>query len=163
MRQPDSKKTIQNSTLRQHLKDIVDALPGLPPGEALRLIADYDLKHRIAWDVPADPSLLNRTVLRAFDAYRHGDRSVDLYDLFRAISDALNRRKDPAYWGEPLTWYSRTLTAWHRQFRYGAPLEPLSERDALQRASILLTEDLRALEPRPAAYKARLRACLAGK
>ena len=58
---------------------------------------------------PAD--VINRTVLGAFRRFRERgkDSGVDPYLLMTHIADALHRRRDPAYFGEPLRWYARTL------------------------------------------------------
>lgn len=92
----------------------------------------------------------------ALDAFIHGDNTIDEYDLFHAIDRGL-RHYDPACMGRALEWHSCTLARWHRQFRYGAPLQPLSSRDTAARVAILLAADLTPLEgPRQAAFKQTL-------
>lgn len=116
------------------------------PGEALAIAGGvFDIVHRIAYSKPADRNFIDRYVLKALEASICGDRSVDEYELFRAISAALSRH-DKTYFDKPLHWHSLTLDRWYKQFQYGACLDNLSEYDLVQRVSILLSEDLFAYE-----------------
>lgn len=137
------------------LQEIDSRLKELSPAEALEAITYYDIIHRIGYCSPAYPETINRHVLRAFDAYIHGDTSVDQYELFRAISLGLKRR-DKAYFDRPLEWHSDSLDCWYRQFKHGACLEKLTEYDTTQRVTLLLESDLWAFTPDQAAFKHRL-------
>ncbi len=136
------------------LQEIDSRLKELSPAEALKAITYYDLIHRIGYCSPAYPETINRHVLRAFEAYIHGDTSVDQYELFRAISLGLKRR-DKAYFDGPLEWHSDCLDRWYRQFRHGTCLEKLSEYDTAQRVTLLIESDLWAFTPDQAAFKSR--------
>lgn len=80
--------------------------------DRLKLLDSYDWMHRIAYSSPAPGKFLNNHILSAFDARIHGDMTVDEFRLFHAIGDALNRRRDEAYFDRPLKWYSMTLGDW---------------------------------------------------
>ena len=161
--------------------DAVDThITDMSPADALTVIVHYDILHRIARGTAAPADTLNRHILAAFRAMTHGDTTVDQYTHFRAISDALNRRRDPAYLGAPLQWYSTTLARWHSQLsprsKAAAPAnsgEAASDGEATQpnrsgeaaptdydtarRIDLLLHEDLTAFEgTNQPAYKSHL-------
>ena len=161
--------------------DAVDThIAGMSAADALTVIVHYDILHRIARGTAAPADTLNRHILAAFRAMTHGDTTVDQYTLFSAISDALNRRRDPAYLGAPLQWYSTTLARWHSQLsprsKAAAPAnsgEAASDGEATQpnrsgeaaptdydtarRIDLLLHEDLTAFEgTNQPAYKSHL-------
>lgn len=170
--------------------DAVDThIAGMSAADALAVIVHYDILHRIARGTAAPADTLNRHILAAFRAMTHGDTTVDQYTLFSAISDALNRRRDPAYLGAPLQWYSTTLARWHSQLsprsKAAAPAnsgEAASDGEATQsnrsgeaatdgeatdydiarRIDLLLHEDLTAFEgANQPAYKSALRSIYA--
>lgn len=148
-------KDIRRSA-KQWLKEVDERLGTLSPAEALKAIACYDIIHRIGYGTPAYPETISKTVLRAFEAFIHGDKSIDEYELFRYISAGLGRR-EKVYFGRMLEWHSMCLDRWHRQFRYGTCLDKISEYDRLQRVSILLESNLSAFEAHnEAAFKQRL-------
>lgn len=146
--------------------DAVDThITDMSPADALTVIVHYDILHRIARGTAAPADTLNRHILAAFRAMTHGDTTVDQYTLFSAISDALNRRRDPAYLGAPLQWYSTTLARWHRQLSpRGEATHPShsgeaapSDYDTARRIDLLLHEDLTAFEgTNQPAYKSHL-------
>lgn len=105
----------------------------------------YDLIHRIGFNRPSKPEFINVYVLKALDAFIKGDKTVDEYDLFRAIDAGLNR-KDNAYSSKALQWHSLCLSRWYRQFKNGSSLEQLSDYDKQQQLSILIISDLYAFE-----------------
>lgn len=141
---------------KKWVQEIDSRISGLSPAEALDAMAYYDIMHRIAYCKPPYPETINRPVIRAFEAYIRGDKSIDQYDLFRYISSGVQRR-DKAYFGRPLQWRSICLERWHRQFLYGASLDQLNDYDTLQRVTILLESDLWAFETRnETAFKERL-------
>lgn len=161
--------------LRHAAKAWIDAvdthITGMSPADALTVIVHYDILHRIARGTAAPADTLNRHILAAFRATTHGDTTVDQYTLFSAISDALNRRRDPAYLGAPLQWYSTTLARWHSQLsprgeaaqpgRSGEAATdgeaPPSDYDTARRIDLLLHEDLTAFEgANQPAYKSHL-------
>lgn len=86
-------------------------------------------------------------ILDAFEAHIRGDKSVDQYLLFHYISREIDRR-NKKFLGRHLQWEAACLDKWHRQFQYGACLDPLSDHDIRQRVLILLTSDLSPFEPR---------------
>ncbi|MDE6460519.1 MAG: hypothetical protein K2K52_06790, partial [Paramuribaculum sp.] len=136
--------------------EIEQQLPRISPADALTAIATFDIIHRIAHGAPANPQLINKYTLRAFDALISGDKTIDEYTLFRQIGMGI-RRKDPAYTDKPLRWHSLSLARWHKQFANAEPVGNLSDYDTAQRVSILLSSDLWALETRnEAAFKHRL-------
>lgn len=156
--------------------DAVDThITCMSAADALAVIVHYDILHRIARGTAAPADTLNRHILAAFRAMTHGDTTVDQYTLFSAISDALNRRRDPAYLGAPLQWYSTTLARWHSQLSPRAPrgeAAPSGEAthpsrsgeaaptdyDTARRIDLLLHEDLTAFEgTNQPAYKSALR------
>lgn len=145
---------IRNSA-KKWLQEIDCRLNKLSPADALEAIAYYDIIHRIGYCSPAYPEIINKHVLRAFDAYIRGDKSVDQYDLFHYISLGLKRR-DPAYFERPLEWHSACLDEWFNQFRHGACIDRLSDYDTLRRVRILLESDLWAYTPDQSAFKTRL-------
>lgn len=150
--------------------DAVDThIAGMSAADALTVIVHYDILHRIARGTAAPADTLNRHILAAFRAMTHGDTTVDQYTLFSAISDALNRRRDPAYLGAPLQWYSTTLARWHRQLSpRGEATHPShsgeaapSDYDTARRIDLLLHEDLTAFEgTNQPAYKSHLQSRL---
>ena len=140
---------------KKWLQEIDRRLNELSPAEALKAIAYYDIIHRIGYCSPAYPETINKHVLRAFNAYIRGDKSVDRYDLFHYISEGLKRR-DPAYFDAPLDWHSACLDEWFNQFRHGACVEPLSDYDTHRRVRCLLESDLWAYTPDQAVFKTRL-------
>ena len=101
---------------KEWLRQIDHRLDSMTAADALQAIGSYDIIHRLAWQTPAYPDVINRQVLRAFDAPVHGDRRIDRYALFRQITAGLNRR-DPAYLGRLLQWQSLCLDRWHKEFR----------------------------------------------
>lgn len=144
--------------------DAVDThIAGMSAADALTVIVHYDILHRIARGTAAPADTLNRHILAAFRAMTHGDTTVDQYTLFSAISDALNRRRDPAYLGAPLQWYSTTLARWHSQLSPRAPRGEAAtdgeatDYDIARRIDLLLHEDLTAFEgANQPAYKSHL-------
>ena len=132
------------------------AVHTLTPSGAFSVMSAYDIVHRIAYGKPPFPDVINRHVLRAFDAMIRGDKTIDRYAMFRHISAALSH-KDKAYLGKPLQWYSITLDRWHTMFRHGSPTTRLSACDTLEIVSLLLESDLWLFETHnQAAYKQRL-------
>lgn len=116
------------------------------PADSLPVLQGYDMIHRIARGRCADEKYLNRGFLTVFDAMAHGDTTVDQYRLFRVVSDSLNRRRDRAYFGRPLEWYSGCLDRWHKEtLRREYPTE-LPVYDTIRRSAILVSEDLWAYE-----------------
>lgn len=86
-------------------------------------------------------------ILDAFEAHIRGDKTIDQYLLFHYISREIDRR-NKKFLGRHLQWEAACLDKWHRQFQYGACLDPLSDHDIRQRVLILLTSDLSPFEPR---------------
>lgn len=128
----------------------------LAPGEALLLADHYDLMHRIVFRSPADKGVLDRIILRAFDARIHGDKSVDEYVLYKAVERRIWQREQ-AFLDKPLTWLSLSLGEWHKQALKGFDRSELSDYDIISRVNILLNTDLTAFEGRDQqSFKQRL-------
>lgn len=141
---------------KQWINAVEHQLPAMTAGDALTAITLFDIVHRIAYGVSANPQIVNKYTLKAFHSFVKGDNTVDQYTLFRQIAMGI-RRRDPAYSDKPLTWHSLSLARWHGEFAKGELHDPLSDYDIAQRVSILLQSDLWALEPlNEAAYKHRL-------
>lgn len=119
----------------------------LTPGEALILADHYDLMHRVAFRLPADKKVLDRIILRAFDARIHGDKSVDEYILYKAVERRIWQREKP-FLEKPLTWLGLCISEWHKQALNGFDHTELSNYDIISRVNILLTTDLTAFEGR---------------
>lgn len=117
----------------------------LVPGEALLLADHYDLIHRVAFRLPADKGVLDRIILRAFDARIHGDKSVDEYILYKAVERRV-RQREKAFLNRPLTWLGLCISEWHKQALKGFDHTELSDYDILSRVNILLNTDLTAFE-----------------
>ncbi len=96
------------------LKRIDCELPLMPPAKALEVIDCYDLLHRIALGKPAARRILNYYTLQALQTRIKGDKTVDQFVLFSRIRTAL-RHKDPDFRGQPVEWYSATLSRWYRE------------------------------------------------
>ncbi len=128
------------------VRQVESTIDSLSAGDALTAIGQFDLIHRIAFNRPAREQYISRYILQAFEAYIRGDKSVDIYDLHRAISLRLNKR-DKTFFGRPLDWASDCIDRWHRQFRNGECLDPtLSDYDITRRVDALLSANLSAFE-----------------
>ncbi len=143
--QPNIETVIEAENWIYGVESTIDSLP---PAEQLRALMKFDAVHRIAFRKKASDSFIGKHLLSIFDARIHMDRSIDDHLLFRMITDAVENRRDKAFFDKPLMWQSLTLEKWYRQFRSGTGLEDLSERDIAERVSILLETDLWAFDPR---------------
>ena len=110
-------------------------------GQAMDMLAPYDLMHRLAHHSPTPKAFADEYLLKAFEARIHGDDSVNEYHLYRFIKEKLDRR-DKTYFGRPLEWYASSLDRWFKKFKNGRTIENLSDYDTLEIVSILLSEDL---------------------
>lgn len=129
------------------LKTVEARIESYTPGEALLLTDSYDLLHRLALKIPADKELINRIILRAFDAQLHSDKSVDEYILYKAVERRIWQR-EKAFLDKPLAWLSLCISEWHKQALIGFDHTELSDYDILSRVNILLNTDLTAFEGR---------------
>lgn len=127
------------------VKTVDDLFESYTPGEALKITDAYDLMHRIAYNQPADKTVINKLILRAFDAMLYGDNDVDQYVLFRAI-ERRARQREQAFLVKPLTWVFHCLDEWHKQAVKGFDRTYLSDYDVLSRVNLLLDSDLCAFE-----------------
>lgn len=143
---------------RRWIEGVDGAVASMPVADLLPIADCYEAIHRLAYDAPASRRFIGSLRLRAFEAYVGGDRAVDTYALFRAVTTEIDLG-NRAFIGRPLTWQAACLDRWHRQLRYGLPAAP--SRDTLRRAALLLTSNLRPFEgsnePR---FKQRLAASL---
>lgn len=133
---------------RQWIEKAEQSLPGYTPGEALETIVAYDFIHRLAYNATPIPDLIDRHVLRAFEAMLQGDPAINKFTLFRRISFGL-RRKSPLYTGRPLKWQSHQLARWHKEIKnnlnhQGDINNPnnQSNKEDIEKISILLESDL---------------------
>lgn len=138
------------------VKTVESGFNSYTPGDALLLTDHYDLMHRVAFRLPADKKVLDRIILRAFDARIHGDKSVDEYILYKAVERRIWQR-EKAFLDKPLTWLSLSLGEWHKQALKGFDHAELSDYDIISRVNILLNTDLTAFEGRnQQSFKQRL-------
>ncbi|MBD5274446.1 MAG: hypothetical protein HDS36_06345 [Bacteroides sp.] len=133
---------------RQWIEKAEQSLPGYTPGEALETIVAYDFIHRLAYNAAPIPDLIDRHVLRAFEAMLQGDSTINKFTLFRRITFGL-RRKSPLYTGRPLKWQSHQLARWHKEIKnnlnhQGDINNPnnQSNKEDIEKISILLESDL---------------------
>ena len=124
---------------RQWIEKAEQSLPGYTPGEALETIVAYDFIHRLAYNAAPIPDLIDRHVLRAFEAMLQGDATINKFTLFRRISFGL-QRKSPLYTGRPLKWQSHQLARWHKEIKNSLNNE--SNKEDIEKISILLESDL---------------------
>ncbi|MDE6239739.1 MAG: hypothetical protein K2M54_07080 [Muribaculaceae bacterium] len=110
-------------------------------GQAMDMLAPYDLMHRLAHHSPTPKAFADEYLLKAFEARIHGDDSVNEYHLYRFIKEKLDRR-DKTYFGRPLEWYASSLDRWFKKFKNGSAIETMSDYDTLEIVSILMSEDL---------------------
>lgn len=153
---------------KRWLKGVKGSLAAYTPADALLLISRYGLIHRIVYDAVPDPRFVCEVVCRALDARMHGDKSVDIYELYRQIDNGMLTHPE-LYSGKPLTWMTEKLQSWYEEFRTGRHVdrsllrswsgkpEPVTDRDILNRVDILLRANLWAFTPDPQTLKQRLR------
>ena len=133
---------------RQWIEKAEQSLPGYTPGEALETIVAYDFIHRLAYNAAPIPDLIDRHVLRAFEAMLQGDATINKFTLFRRITFGL-RRKSPLYTGRPLKWQSHQLARWHKEIKNSLKNQRdintpnnQSNKEDIEKISILLESDL---------------------
>lgn len=133
---------------RQWIEKAEQSLPGYTPGEALETIVAYDFIHRLAYNAAPIPDLIDRHVLRAFEAMLQGDSTINKFTLFRRITFGL-RRKSPLYTGRPLKWQSHQLAKWHKEIKNNLNNQRdinnpnnQSNKEDIEKISILLESDL---------------------
>lgn len=132
---------------RQWIKEVEKRFDHLTAGDSLSAADCYELVHPVAFGTPAGRSLLDNIRLSAFGAFLRGDKSVDRYTLQRTIARELSRH-NKKFLGNPLQWESACIARWHRQFRHGISIDPMSDYDTINRVSALLSSDLWAFETR---------------
>ncbi|MDE6682022.1 MAG: hypothetical protein K2J87_01185, partial [Muribaculaceae bacterium] len=155
------------STIRRAAKtwiaEIDSRIDTYPPSEALKTANSYDFIHRLAYNAPPIPAIIDRQVFRALDEEikrsnkqgKEGTRSerIDPYLLFRLIDNGI-KRNDPKYFGRPLKWQSLKLTSWYKEIK-ATPLassynSDLSNNfhlsDKIEKLALLLQSDLTAYE-----------------
>ena len=133
---------------RQWIEKAEQSLPGYTPGEALETIVAYDVIHRLAYNAAPIPDLIDRHVLRAFEAMLQGDSTINKFTLFRRITFGI-RRKSPLYTGRPLKWQSHQLARWHKEIKNSMKNQRdinnpnnQSNKEDIEKISILLESDL---------------------
>lgn len=131
----------------QWLASTAPLLPSLSAAETMELLNPLDYLHRIARSEPAPDSLLNPLRLKIFNAYIHGDSTLDVYDVFTLVDTEL-RRHNRAFFGKPLAWHSLQISTWLRNFRN--PSRPkISGYDLHNQARLLLQTELTTFLPNP--------------
>ena len=124
-------------------------------------IGQYQLSYRHLHGTPPPSAEINRVILKALDEYRaKGTASgIDPILLMTHLDDALNRRRDPAFFGTPLRWYARTLQHWVHLAETGT-LSTLPARDRREIARHLLRANLYPFTPNSPHLKTSLRTLL---
>lgn len=131
------------ATARQWINALIPRLHGMHSGDTLTVLSSFDIIHRIGFNTPADPGITAGHTLSAFNAYIRGDRSIDIYTLFRAISQEILKR-DRTFLDKPLRWNGICIESWYKNFSTTA--NGLTDYDTLQQINILLDENLFAFE-----------------
>ena len=144
---PGQFKTTCKTQAKKWLLRADTILDSMSCGDAMIVTGYYEPLHLIAFNQAASAAKLDKYRLDAFESYIRGDKTVDQYALRHTISREIDRR-NPKYFGRPLQWESVCIDRWHKQFRYGASLDELSDYDTLNRVSTLLTTDLWSFETR---------------
>lgn len=139
----NARRFVEDATV--WISNVRKQIDSYPVGKALALIDVYDLLHRVTYQRPADRGFANGIILKALEARIHGDKSVDEYELYRAIRSGIGR-KDKAFFGRPLQWLCLTEESWYNEATKGYDRSRLSDYDILNRAAILLETDLFAFE-----------------
>lgn len=139
----NARRFVEDATV--WISNVRKQIDAYPIGKALALIDVYDLLYRITYQHPADRNFVNGIILKALEARIHGDKSVDEYELYRAIRSGIGR-KDKAFFGRPLQWLCLTEESWYNEAVNGYDRSRLSDYDILNRAAILLETDLFAFE-----------------
>lgn len=150
----NARRFVEDATV--WISNVRKQIDAYPIGKALALIDVYDLLYRVTYQRPAHRSFVNGIILKALEARIHGDKSVDEYELYRAIRSGIGR-KDKAFFGRPLQWLCLTEESWYNEATKGYDRSRLSDYDILNRAAILLETDLFAFEgSNQTAFKRRL-------
>lgn len=150
----NARRFVEDATV--WISNVRKQIDSYPVGKALALIDVYDLLYRVTYQRPADRGFANGIILKALEARIHGDKSVDEYELYRAIRSGIDR-KDKAFFGRPLQWLCLTEESWYNEATKGYDRSRLSDYDILNRAAILLETDLFAFEgSNQTAFKHRL-------
>lgn len=135
------------NTAKIWVTEVERSIDSLSAGDALIVIGCFDAVHRVAFNRVAKEEYLNQYKLNAFEAYIHGDSSVDQYMLQRSISQEI-RHRNSAFLDRPLQWESLCIDCWYGQFKYGRCIDRISDYDTIQRVTSLLDADLWAFETR---------------
>ncbi len=131
-------------TAQEWINRVEESIDSLSNGDALTIIASYDIIHRIAFSVPAKTDYLDKYKMQAFEAF-----------LFQVISQEI-RRGNKAYFGRHLKWESLCLDRWYKNFRTGRCAVSQSDYDTASQISALLAADLYAFTPDQDGFKRRL-------
>lgn len=149
------------------VKGVDAAFKTISATDALTVYTMYDWNYRIAFNNSPSPDFTFGIVSGALDAHIHGDKDVDIYELYRLINLGMMFHAE-LYKGKPLKWISVMLDSWHKDFRTGKYINhksqstrivrpsEISDIDILNRVAILLKADLFAFENNTKAYKKRL-------
>lgn len=142
---------------REWISGIESAIEKMSASEAISLLESYDFVQRFILNREPDMKFLFRYVDKALEANIHGDRGVDIYQLYKQISYGLSC-KEKKYFGKALDWNTLMLTKWHKEFHTGeySGRLPISDYDVINRAAILLSENLYAFEPDQTTFKKRI-------
>ena len=126
-----SYEAIQTISLaKEWIYNVKNKIGEMEVGDAMDMLAPYDLMHRLAHHSPTPKAFADEYLLKAFEARIHGDKSVNEYHLYRFIKEKLDRR-DKSYFGRPLEWYASSLDRWFKKFKNGRTSENLSDYDTL--------------------------------
>lgn len=137
--------TVDGNRLKQIANKFVRRLdmelPRMNAGDAFMIISSYDFAYRVAYGRGAEQSFIGKYTLNAFESLIKGDKSIDEYEMYRAIELAI-RLRNRAFLDRPLRWNSISLERWYKTFQTGKAMVPMSDYDTIMCISILLSADL---------------------
>lgn len=157
---PAADRSAMVSIGKKLVKNLDAAFKESSPAYCLSAYDTYDWAYRISYDTPPFADFTSGIVSRALDACILGDKEIDIYELYRLIDLGLMFNPE-LYKGKPLRWKTLMLSSWYDEFQTGKcsdsrEYKDLSDKDLLNRVSILLNADLCAVQPDSKTFKASL-------
>lgn len=149
------------------VKELDAAFKNSSAAYALSVYSSYNWAYRIAYNTPPAPDFTFGIVRVALDARIHGDKDIDIYELYRLIDLGMMFYPE-LYKDKAQTWRNHMLESWHEEFQSGRDLGPkcltassvrrsvIADRDILNRVAILIESDLRTFEQNQKSFKKRL-------
>lgn len=142
-------------TAKKWINSVMAKMTLFNHAEKLKLRPTIEMVHIVAYRQRIDQSYFDNMLLDIFEAHIHGDTTIDVYDLFDAIDQELNRG-NKRFFGKPLQWHSYTLETWWETYRYGAGTKKQSDYDTLRQVAALINQDLSVFESNQTAFKKKL-------